>query len=62
MKGQTELISMFNKKLNKTGQRIFELEYELIKLKAELEVEKRYNICLEHALERQIKLTFKGEK
>ena len=50
MDEQIECIKMFHKKLNKTGRRIFDLEIEIIKLRAELEVEKRYTQCLENVL------------
>lgn len=50
MDEQIECIKMFHNKLNKTGKRIFELELEIIKLRAELEVEKRYTHCLEKAI------------
>lgn len=50
MDRQTESIKMFNSRLSKAGKRIFDLELEIIKLRAELEVEKRYTQCLEKVL------------
>lgn len=61
MKEQIENIRMFNKKFTKAGKCIFNLELEVIKLRAELEVEKRYTSCLENALEKQIRISVKGE-
>lgn len=51
MNEQIGNIPKMKKKLSKRGERIFELELEIIKLKAELEVEKRYTRCLERVLE-----------
>ena len=62
MDKQVEDVKLFSSKLSKAGKRIFDLELEILKLRAELEVEKRYTKCLEHALDKQIKISIKGEQ